>query len=329
MDNLAHTLAGAALAEAGLKRRTPLAMATLVIGANLPDLDAVTLLFNSGLAARRGWTHGVLAIALLPILLTVAMLAWDRAVRRKRDPLLVPAIPSEILILAFLGVLSHPFLDWLNSYGLRWLMPFDGRWFYGDALFIVDPWLWITLLLGFGLARRRGTPRPAQWAVGLAALYIVIMVGSSWVGRTLVTTGVAAEGVTVDRVMVGPVPVDPNRREVVIESEGRYMRGTLRWLPTPTLVIDEGVIHPNLDHPFSIRAAADGDARRFLAWARFPFVRIEDLGTGAALITFDDLRYSDGSTTSWAAVEVEVRPPAPVRRPVGPPVIETSAPVVP
>jgi inner membrane protein len=42
-------------------------------------------------------------------------------------------------------VLSHPTLDWLNNYGMRWLMPFDGRWFYGDALFIIDPWVWLVL----------------------------------------------------------------------------------------------------------------------------------------------------------------------------------------
>ncbi len=30
-------------------------------------------------------------------------------------------------------------MDWLNSYGVRLLMPFSNRWFYGDALYIVDP----------------------------------------------------------------------------------------------------------------------------------------------------------------------------------------------
>src|SRR5690606_1230143 len=109
----------------------------------------------------------------LPFLLTAMVLAWDRVVRRKRGPQLAPAIPAQILLLAFLGVLSHPFLDWLNSYGLRWLMPFDGRWFYGDALFIVDPWLWLALLLGLALARRRASTKPPQWALGLAAIYIV------------------------------------------------------------------------------------------------------------------------------------------------------------
>ena len=40
-------------------------------------------------------------------------------------------------------MLSHPALDWLNTYGVRFLMPFDGAWFYGDALFIIDPWVWL------------------------------------------------------------------------------------------------------------------------------------------------------------------------------------------
>ena len=35
-------------------------------------------------------------------------------------------------------MLGQPLLDWLNTYGVRFLMPFDGTWFYGDALFIID-----------------------------------------------------------------------------------------------------------------------------------------------------------------------------------------------
>ena len=71
MDNLTHTLLGGALAAAGLGRRTPLATATLLVGANLPDVDAVTYFIDPDLALgwRRGWTHGVLAWALLPPLL--------------------------------------------------------------------------------------------------------------------------------------------------------------------------------------------------------------------------------------------------------------------
>jgi inner membrane protein len=64
MDPLAHTLFGATMAEAGLKRKTALATATLIIGANIPDVDAVAMFVSSdyALQVRRGWTHGILAL---------------------------------------------------------------------------------------------------------------------------------------------------------------------------------------------------------------------------------------------------------------------------
>ena len=144
MDNLTHTLAGAVLAKAGLDRRTPLAMPTLLVAANLPDLDVLAYLRDPlfALTFRRGWTHGVLAMAVLPLALASSMAAWDRLVRRRRRPDAAPAPFRELLLLSFAGVLSHPLLDLLNTYGVRLLMPFSGRWFYGDTLFIVDPWLW-------------------------------------------------------------------------------------------------------------------------------------------------------------------------------------------
>ncbi|HJS48053.1 MAG TPA: metal-dependent hydrolase, partial [Gemmatimonadales bacterium] len=151
MDNLCHTLAGAALARAGLGRRTALGTAALVLGANLPDLDVVSVFLGrtSDLAFRRGWTHGVLAMAAWPFVLTTLLLAWDRWRRRSR-PGRAPVVPSALLLASVIGVLSHPLLDLLNTYGVRVLMPFSEQWYYGDTLFIVDPWAW--LLLGAGLA---------------------------------------------------------------------------------------------------------------------------------------------------------------------------------
>ena len=65
--------------------------------------------------------------------------------------------PAEILWLSYLGVLLHVFMDFTNSYGVRLLMPFSERWFYGDALYIVDPWLY--LILGLGLVAGQEEPR--------------------------------------------------------------------------------------------------------------------------------------------------------------------------
>jgi len=67
MDNLCHTLVGAAMAEAGLKRRSQWGSIALMVAANLPDLDVLVFATDTPpVSFRRGWTHGVLAQALLP-----------------------------------------------------------------------------------------------------------------------------------------------------------------------------------------------------------------------------------------------------------------------
>jgi inner membrane protein len=147
MDPLTHTLAGATLSSTRLGRKSRFATAALVIGANLPDVDGICYLLDGDLALgfRRGWTHGVLAIGALPVLLAYALTVLDRVWRRGE----VRADFRWLLGLSAIAVGSHPLLDWLNTYGLRWLMPFDGRWFYGDAVFIMDVWLWLALGVGF------------------------------------------------------------------------------------------------------------------------------------------------------------------------------------
>ena len=75
MDNLTHTMVGATLGEAGLKKMTGLGMATLMIAANLPDLDVLVIPFADQLPFRRGWTHGPLGLLVLPPLLAGAVRA--------------------------------------------------------------------------------------------------------------------------------------------------------------------------------------------------------------------------------------------------------------
>lgn len=191
MDPLAHTLVGATLAETGLKRTTRLATPALVLGANLPDIDGVAMMLgrDAALLWRRGWTHGVLALVVLPALLTGGMLLFDRW-RRRRRPDLAPARAGPLLGLAYLAVLTHPLLDWLNTYGVRLLMPFDGRWFYGDALFIVDPWMWLLMGAAVVLARSQSRLGAGAWiALGAASSALVLGVDrvpaaarAAWIG---------------------------------------------------------------------------------------------------------------------------------------------------
>ncbi|MGH9390333.1 MAG: metal-dependent hydrolase, partial [Vicinamibacteria bacterium] len=86
MDPIAHTLVGAALARSGLDKRSGYAAAALIIGANLPDIDGLTYFSGSdlGLYFRRGWTHGIPAIAVWPFVLAGALSLLDRLVGRGR-----------------------------------------------------------------------------------------------------------------------------------------------------------------------------------------------------------------------------------------------------
>ena len=184
MDPLAHTLFGATLAEAGLKKKTALAAGTLIIGANLPDIDAITMLWGNDYALyfRRGWTHGILSLFLMPFFLTGAMLLFDRLSARwfrrtisySENPR-PPLKPGILLGLSFIAVWSHPFLDWLNVYGVRLLMPFSDTWFYGDSLFIIDPWLWLLMAAAVVLANSNTIWSASGWIIiGTATTALVI-----------------------------------------------------------------------------------------------------------------------------------------------------------
>src|ERR671912_2928739 len=109
MDNVCPSLLGAALGKAGLARRTPLGMTTLVVANNLPDVDVAVFATDTlAMSFRRGWTHGVLAQLTLPIALTGAMLLYDRYYRKKSSPA-DRAHPGQLLLLSYIGVLLHVF----------------------------------------------------------------------------------------------------------------------------------------------------------------------------------------------------------------------------
>ena len=191
MDPIAHTLVGAVLAETGLKRVSRYATATLLIGVNLPDIDGIAKFWghDASLYFRRGWSHGILALVVLPLLLVGLIWLWNRWRSRTVDDG-KSFRPGWITALALLAVCTHPLLDWMNTYGVRLLMPFDERWFYGDTLFIIDPWIWLVLAAGVLLARQTNTAELAFWFV-VAALsswlvlnteYANIWVQSIWFG---------------------------------------------------------------------------------------------------------------------------------------------------
>ena len=199
MDNVTHSIAGLLLAEsaARLRARTssaepaphfgPIAAISSMIAANLPDAD----LFYSGLGGgdrlgymlhHRGYTHTVV-VAILGALLLWALVTVVWRWRARAWPPRVDARWLVALLLA--GTLSHLALDWTNSYGVHPFWPVDDRWRYGDAVFIVEPWLWVVSVPALVAA---STSRVARV---LLSLVLLAGLGLAW-RVDLVSTGAAA-----------------------------------------------------------------------------------------------------------------------------------------
>ena len=291
MDNVCHTLLGAACARAGLTRPTELGMVTSMIAANLPDIDVLVFATDvPSVAFRRGWTHGVLAQAVLPAVLALAMSAAARRTQGLIPRGTAPPVLGPLLVLSYVGVLSHVFLDLLNNYGVRLLMPFSGRWFYGDALFIVDPWLWIAFGAAVACGLRGNVRKTRAW-MAAACVYIACMVVSARAARAVVLdTWQNQHGSRPAALMVGPVPLNPLRKAVIVDAGDHYRTGTFTWAPTRTRLI-ETTLPKHDNHPATGIARGDPRVVGILVWSRFPFWTITQVADGTR-VTLRDMRFA-------------------------------------
>jgi len=303
MDNVCHSLAGAAIAQTGFARRLPRATLLAVIAANIPDVDALTYLGSDNAFAvsfRRGWTHGIPALVVWSVLLAVVFARWT-----KRKPL-------DYLPLAAIAVVSHPSLDWLNTYGVRFFMPFSNTWYYGDTLFIVDLVLIALFALGWFTSSRllaagnRRAEWPARTALALSLGYILVMKGMSELTRAAVERQ-ARSPLTRRELMVAPAPFSMTRREIMMRSGPTLYRVRAGWnglrpaLGTETVSEFTGATPAMYT---AVRATVDGE--RFLRWARFPYF-VPGAGADSNTVFVGDARYSSGTTQSWAGIRVPLK----------------------
>ena len=297
MDNLTHSLVGALLGQAGLKQKTGLAMPALIIGANLPDVDAACFFWLEGaehLGFRRGITHGPPAMVILPLILAGLLYGFDRwqASRGKRPEDRLPVNFKWLFLLSFIGCLTHPALDWLNVYGIRLLEPFSGQWFYGDTLFIIDVWLWA--LMGFATwfslrREKRGGEwkRPARVAIAVALAYIGMNAGISVMDERRMQSAFGS-GATV---ISSPVPFAFWKRDSLVNDVSQQWWNPDR--PWGTGVLHLGAV-PVSDDLCEWPAMTDlrrtnSELDAFLFWSRAPFAeRAED---GSVLLR--DARFYD------------------------------------
>lgn len=220
MDNLTHSLVGLAASKAGLEKLSPHASLCSIVAANAPDSDIAAILFGDRwtyLEHHRGITHSIIGTLVLALFVPLLFYGLDRFISRLRGR--APTIKVKGLIVTSLLVsATHPLLDWTNNYGVRPLLPWTAEWFYGDLVFIVDPFMWLMfggasfllaktrrqvifwLLLAIVLtylviampARRgieTGWPLRVLWIIAILALAVSFMLnaGKRWGNRLAVT----------------------------------------------------------------------------------------------------------------------------------------------
>jgi inner membrane protein len=206
MENITHSLFGVALYRSGFERYVPNSMLLWIIGANLPDIDVVVNFFGKTayLDHHRGFTHSLPGIVTLSILLATVWFYFkkrhylaNRSKSKEEDIKFIPPIWHRLFLASFLAVGTHPLLDALNNYGVKPFQPFSQKWFYGDLVFIVDPWIWLILGGAVFLSSKRSRNLAAIWIV-LAVVAWQVMFFSGRVASLAIalwTFGVSLIGV--------------------------------------------------------------------------------------------------------------------------------------
>lgn len=315
MDNLTHTLTAVALSHAGLNRKTRFATFTLIAAANLPDLDIISRFWGSAtyLKYHRGYTHSLLGVSLLAILLGWGIYLLGRKPKPKPGP--PPSLPW-LLALACIGTASHLLLDFTNSYGVRPFLPYSARWYAWDIMFVFDPLLLVLLCLGLGLptllrlvseevgARKS---RPA-WGAVFALCALVFL----WGLRDLAHRRVLAflESHTYSdqaplRVGAFPSPANPFGWTGVVETDTAY-----DVLPANALDDDLDLHSGQQFRKPDASVALDAALKTrtgviFMDFARFPWAHTEE-NNGGFSVEIRDLRFYTNYGGRGFVAEIEM-----------------------
>lgn len=325
MDNLTHSLAGWALGQAGLKTQTRKGLAALILGANMPDID---VFFGNApwdpLAIHRGFTHGLVGgIVVMPPVLASLLWLFDRwqVSRRTVFGSGLPMRFGSLLLLSYLGALTHPMLDLLTTYSVQLFSPVSDAWYHSDGLFIIDFWLWLLLALAIGVSKRREQTGREWRRIPRVAIGIVL----AYIGLNLLITQQARAAVDhwsrnrpAEALFASPPPVAFWRRDLVWRDEACYRRS--RYDPLGGGLGPVSACQPTrMDDPLVGEAIRrDPRLRKFLKWSILPQADVARDRCDAR-VAIGDARYGEGRRSRLAReTVVPTRGPGCARSTIGP-----------
>jgi inner membrane protein len=261
----------------GLKRRSRFAFAACLLGANAPDIDVfVPLAFPvDGIEFHRGPLHGIFAWPFLAAAIVAFLWLLDRLFPRGEGA--VPFRPRALFVVAFVAVLTHPFLDWLTTYAIAIFAPLSWRWYSGNAIFIIDWVYWLLMIAGIGWSAwrwRRHLPhpgRPAQIAGILMFGYIAFNLGESAGVEQATAQELRRSGIEPTLIVAGPPPLAFWERTIEWRSADRFGSGTFD--PASGVKLDAASQPLGLNDPrLALAIRTKRYVRSFLVWSRMPIV---------------------------------------------------------
>ncbi len=312
MDPLTHTLTGLAVSRTGLNRWSAHATPILLLAANAPDCDIVTWAAGSAAFLRyhRHITHSFFAIpflALLPVLLVSLFvrkrLDWKRA-----------------YAVSLIGVATHPILDSLNVYGVRWFLPFSGEWVRFDLAYIVDLWIWAILLfavLAPALSKLvsseiGGRPSGGRGLAIFALCFVALYCGARYFlhERAInILDSRLYDGQAPLRLAAIPGPASPFVWVGLVETRAAYTLYRLNVLGEfdPATGRTFYKAQPGPEETAAAEAAMQTEAfRAFLGFSQYPlwrFTAVEDEQPGIRVEAMD-LRFGDPANPRFVASAV-------------------------
>jgi inner membrane protein len=316
MDNLTHTLTAVAISQTGLNGKTRFATVTLILAANAPDIDVLAG-FKGSIAYlhyHRGIAHSFVGITALAIIIWGFMCWMGRRFPVKQG---VPLNPRWLLLAAFLGTGSHLLLDFTNAYGVRPFLPFSGRWYAWDTMFILDPLLLALLILGLGVpwllrlvseevGARRG--RLFYGAVFCLGAMVALWGVRDFAHRRALSIldGRTYSGEVPLRFSALPVVANPFTWMGVVETESSFQVVSVNALDANRLPEEMGTFAKPQPSPALTAALKTPSARVFLDFARYPWAEV-DVSEEGYRVSLCDLRFYNESTQSRGfTLEVEL-----------------------
>lgn len=313
MDSITHLAAGVITPLAF--RKAPRTGALLLFGlaaGQLPDID---FLAGSGphamFALHRGMTHsiGVLIVfalvlaALLKLFLSQVRLK-EMTVRIENGEAVVNKADdwqySQMFLAAFLGLALHVYLDCMTTFGTQIFWPFSGYRVVLPALFIIDFFLTVPLLLIMfyclaGFKNPKNKEKQLKWArLGIvwAICYPLACLCLSTGLTHIYNRDYTEVGTTAEKLHVTPVLFSPIYWKVVAENEREYhMAWVAAYQPFKAPVFSAPA-YPKVDPgKWAKLQAALPAFKDFSGFADFPTVEETHRDDNYAEYTFKDLRY--------------------------------------